>query len=99
MTTTKPVKATLRDVPALWRSRTPFDCNGTLRGFDRDYASLGMLDDRWAAEYTKAATAGEIAFVVLSYSTPIAWVLRDGTEIKISQKFSVTTSKHQGKLY
>jgi hypothetical protein len=40
-----------------------------------------------------------ITYAVYSYNTPIAWVTQDGTVHKVAQKFSVTTSKHQGKLY
>ena len=43
--------------------------------------------------------APNIVYVVTSYATPIAWVTRDGSVHKVAQKFSVTTSKHQGKLY
>jgi len=41
----------------------------------------------------------EITYVVWSYDTPIAWVLEDGSVIKVNHKWSVTTSKHQGMLY
>jgi len=50
------------------------------------------------ADALKAAE-GRIAYVVTSYATPIAWVMRDGTVYRVSQRFSVTTSKHQGFLY
>jgi hypothetical protein len=40
-----------------------------------------------------------ITYVVYSYNTPIAWVLKDGTVHRVTQKFSVTTTQHQGKLY
>lgn len=43
--------------------------------------------------------AGAIAYVVWSYSTPIAWVLKDGTVRRPDVHYSVTTSKHQGHLY
>lgn len=39
-----------------------------------------------------------ITYVVFSYATPIAWVAGDRVH-KVAQKFSVTTSQHQGKLY
>lgn len=38
-----------------------------------------------------------IRYVVYSYNTPIAWVMADGEVYRVAQKFSVTTSKHQGK--
>lgn len=40
-----------------------------------------------------------IRYVVWSYNTPIAWVTSDGVPYRVGQKFSLTTSKHQGKLY
>ena len=40
-----------------------------------------------------------IVYIVFSYATPIAWVNEDGSVHKVGQRFSVTTSKHQGKLY
>lgn len=43
--------------------------------------------------------APSIRYVVESYATPIAWVTEDGRVHKVAQKFSVTTSKHQGQLY
>lgn len=45
------------------------------------------------------ADMGKIVYAVFSYSTPIAWVTTDGRVHKVAQKFSVTTSKHQGRLY
>lgn len=38
----------------------------------------------------------DITYVVRSYATPIAWIKRDGTVHIVSQRFSVTTSKHKG---
>ena len=45
-----------------------------------------------------------IEYVVWSYATPIAWYVAPSATIKggwykVAQKFSVTTSKHQGNLY
>jgi hypothetical protein len=42
---------------------------------------------------------GHIIYAVFSYATPIAWVTLDDRVHRVSQKFSVTTSKHQGKTY
>lgn len=39
-----------------------------------------------------------ITYVVFSYATPIAWVA-NGEPYRVKQRFSVTTSQHQGKLY
>jgi hypothetical protein len=58
---------------------------GRLEGVELDYFRHGV-------------TMGTIEYVVYSYATPIAWV--DGGVVhRVSQRFSVTTSKHQGQLY
>jgi hypothetical protein len=45
----------------------------------------------------------QMTYVVYSYATPIAWVTRsaDGSAHvhRVEQRFSRTTSKHQGMLY
>lgn len=40
----------------------------------------------------------DMDYVVYSYGTPIAWHTPTGW-YKVAQKFSVTTSRHQGRLY
>lgn len=99
MTETKIVRATLRGVPALWKSRTPFDCNGTLRGISGGGELTGRLNEKDAAEYKRLSAAGRIAYTVQSYNTVVAWVTTDGAEFKTAQRFSMTTSRHMGRLY
>lgn len=93
-------RVTLKDVPAKWRAREEFNCNGTLTGHivsEGMSPSVGRLNDD---EINRLITdLPNLAYVVMSYRTPIAWVLRDGTEYRVVQRFSVTTSKHQGRLY
>lgn len=88
---------TLREVPNMWRSRTPFNANGTLQGHEGSVYQLGRLPQEWQEKYR--ADRDSTVYTVTSYATPIAWVLTDGTEVKPPVKYSVTTSKHQGKLY
>lgn len=38
----------------------------------------------------------DITYTVLSYNTPIAWEKSDGSRYRVSQFFSMTTSKHMG---
>lgn len=45
------------------------------------------------------ATTYMIDYIVYSFATPIAWHYTDGTWYKVSQRWGVTTSKHQGRLY
>lgn len=50
-----------------------------------------------AEEYTKfAAKFEENAYIVWSYSTPIALCTEEGEWYLVEQKFSTTTSRHQG---
>jgi hypothetical protein len=39
--------------------------------------------------------AGMVAFIVMSYRTPIAWILKSGTLVMPDVKYSVTTTQHQ----
>lgn len=43
--------------------------------------------------------ASAIRYVVYSFFTPIAWKTLSGRWHIVRQRFSVTTSKHQGRLY
>lgn len=88
-------RATLRDVPALTQNHQEFNCNDTLRGVTGVW-STGRLPAHWEAEYRH--DRAEIVYTVVSYDTPIAWVKRDGTVVEPPVKYSVTTSKHQGKV-
>lgn len=45
------------------------------------------------------AQCQRIRYVIRSYATPIAWETEDGAVHIVKQRFSVTTSKHQGTLY
>jgi hypothetical protein len=60
------------------------------------YASVGQLRGDELAKF-RAERAGA-TFIVFSYSTPIAWEV-DGKVYVVSQRFSMTTSHHQGKLW
>ena len=64
----------------------------SVRGIDS-----GRLPRDWAARFD--SDRDRIVYVVVSYITPIAWVLDDGTVRIPNVKFSVTTTKHQGNLY
>lgn len=92
-------RATLRDVPALWAKREPFNANGTLRGLDFAPLDTGRLPEPWRTEYRE--NIDRIVYVVRSYATPIAWVLNDGdgSEVIPPVRYSVSTSRHQSRLY
>jgi|Laugrefa1bdmlbdn_1035148.scaffolds.fasta_scaffold02141_14 hypothetical protein len=54
--------------------------------------TYGMLNPEEIEKYE--AVRDSIDYVVMSYRTPIAWHSSEGWYV-VSQKFSVTTSKHQ----
>ena len=72
---------------------------GALNG-ERVYAGSslheGMMQgeayDQWRADCER----GCVAYVVRSYYTPIAWFTTDRGWIVPADKYSVTTSRHQG---
>jgi hypothetical protein len=100
-------KVTLRTVTAAWQAREEFDCNGTLTATYTNWPQSGRLNEAERArldEFAKHARdiMGTL-YVVWSYATPIAWVVLDanGKETslyRVAQRFSVTTSKHQGRI-
>jgi hypothetical protein len=67
---------------------------GSMRGVEGVPGDLGRLpyEDRQAFN----AQRDEIVYTVMSYATPIAWELEDGTVIIPDTSYSVTTSRHQG---
>lgn len=81
------------------RDRVPFTTSGALRAVakgDSGFWNTGRLS---AAEYEMYhTTVDTMDYVVFSYNTPIAWHSAAGWH-KVAQRFSVTTSKHQGNLY
>jgi hypothetical protein len=80
----------------------PFDTYGALRAeaFAPGTASgtPGRLNDVERESFMRALST--IVYIVYSYTTPIAWVCDGSAQAHIvDQKFSATTSKHQGVLY
>lgn len=71
------------------------NAQGSFSGRFHNYndATLGKLsyDNREALRL-----AGDVRYIVYSYATPIAWALGDNTWVIPGDKYSVTTSKHQG---
>jgi hypothetical protein len=63
-----------------------------------DAVAVGKLPEPEADEFRSALRTGAVTYVVRSYSTPIAWNTGAGWVIP-DVRYSITTSKHQGKLY
>lgn len=103
MSTTAPIRVRINgrgEVSHAWRTRTPFVTpSGNLTGMTDRPNTLGWLPDPFRTLYREQEHAGRIVYTVMSYNTPIAWVLDDGTEVIPPVRYSVTTSKHQGKIY
>lgn len=76
---------------------TPFEGH-SMRGIKAEDWSgywTGRLDAEESARFQADRERG-LRYIVISYSTPIAWVCNDGTVYNVAQRFSVTTSKGQG---
>lgn len=87
------------ETAAAIRDRIPFTTSGALRGLARSDAGFwntGRLSQAESEIYH--ADIDSLDYVVMSYNTPIAWHSAVGWH-KVGQKFSPTTSKHQGNLY
>lgn len=79
-------------------SREPFDTYGAFHAVEGYHLPFGnRLPPCWRDQYTE--DGAEIVYTVLSYRTPIAWVLRCGAVVIPDVKYSRTTSGHQGLLY
>lgn len=68
----------------------------SMSGFPGSCEQPGELSPEWFARLS--ADAKRMRYVVLSYHTPIAWQLDDGSWVQVDEKFSSTTSAHQAKL-
>ena len=86
------------------RDREDFRTSGALMG---ESCSLGRYDSGRlsGADLERFyADCPNIRYAVTSYATPIAWWVEATPTTKagwykVGQKFSVTTTKHQGNLY
>ena len=84
------------EVAQFIRDRVPFRTHGSLSADTRTYSTGYLRGDDLDRYYADLPT---IDYVVVSYSTPIAWHTSDGRWYKVKQRFSTTTSRHQGRLY
>lgn len=74
--------------------RESFTTNGALKGIaNPDSVTLGKLPNEWHASASKAS------YVVYSYRTPIAWLGDGGVWITPDIRYSVTTTRHQSKVF
>jgi hypothetical protein len=95
----KKISGSSRQVPELIRDMTPFETHGNFHATEEPYgpASYGHLRGYDYEVWRKHRQY--IRYVVWSYWTPIAWWSPAYGWHVVRQTFSVTTSKHQGRLY
>ncbi|UQA91654.1 hypothetical protein [Streptomyces halobius] len=79
--------------------REPYNTYGAMRAEEGGSWSAGRLPEPWRERYLNAYRDNRITYTVLSYHTPIAWVLDDGEVIVPDVKHSRTTTRHQDLLY
>lgn len=105
------MKATRKTIPTLIEQREEFtNTSGTVKGvkptspliraiLSKD--SQSQLDDteRSRLMIDAGPACDRIAYLIMSYNTPIAWETKSGHTYKVEQKFSQTTSQHMGLLY
>lgn len=83
-----------RDTERALENRTPFRRSGfAMSAIEGAVSDTGRMPEEFAQEYNDARD--KIVFTVLSYFTPIAWVLIDGTVVVPRHRYSQTTSQHQ----
>lgn len=75
---------------------TPF-IGHNLSGIAGPADSYGRMDNDTRSAYRAHADAGNIRFTVISYATPVAWVLVDGT-VESPASYSVTTKKQMSSV-
>ena len=79
------------------RNLIPFKTGGSLAGH-KEWHDPGRLTGDDLERFNRDYLTG-FSYIVTSYATPIAWVTDTGEIYRVGQKFSVTTSKHQGMLW
>ena len=74
-------------------ARMPFNTYGSVKGTNLARHCTGRLPEAWADVYKRDGE--HITYTILSYDTPIAWVLDDGTYVLIEDRITPTTARHQ----
>lgn len=82
-------------VIAALAERKPFKTSGSLRAVAGAADSTGQMEGTAALEYSGDRLQNKIAYTVISYATPIAWVTTDGTVKIPADRYSSTTTQQQ----
>ncbi len=78
------------------QNETPFKTYGNLEGRSGSVYHLGRLPDEYADQYR--ARRDHITYTVMSYATPLAWKDDEYGWTMPNVRYSVTTSKAQGRI-
>lgn len=95
----KTVKTTRRTnlAPIISHGLRFTNATGSLSGHASTPCGFGMIDPE-GPDYAQQRDCGEVIdYTVYSYDTPIAWHTPSGWHV-VEQRFSVTTSCHQGQV-
>ena len=84
-----------RDAIHYIMTRQEFKASALSGGFKVYAPDTGRLNDEEIAKIKETTREAGGAYFVYSYGTPIAWFTPFQGWYVVSQKFSVTTSKHQ----
>jgi len=75
-----------------------FTTHGALSGVaNPEYAYPGQMPEAHAQRLARDLATGDVTYMIVSYVTPIAWKMRDGSVRRPRVTYSRTTSAHQGK--
>ncbi len=78
------------------QNETPFKTYGNLEGRSGSVFHTAWLPEPFASEYRERR--GHITYTVMSYATPIAWHDDERGWTMPDARYSVTTSKAQGRI-
>lgn len=75
------------------RNRIAFQRKGfAMSGIEGKFNGTGRMQDKAYQDYLSAEN---VTYTVLSYGTPIAWVIDNDTVVIPQDSYSVTTTNHQ----
>lgn len=78
------------------RECKPFDRKGfSMKGIQGAVTHFGKMDPEDIESYEYHARVNDVLYTVVSYATPIAWVLRNGTVVMPEAGYSNTTKQHK----
>ena len=96
------IRTTTRNADAIaraFRNSENFTTSGALKGIaDPYWIETGRMSREDAHALRTAQNEVGIDYIVFSYGTPIAYLIKRGEWVVPDAKYSVTTSKHQSTI-